>query len=256
MDLHTYRASAAERQRADDVLRLMPAAGAKALDIGARDGYFSLLMAERFDEVTALDLVEPDVIHPRVRCVEGNASDLPFPDASFDFVLCVEVLEHIPPAMLPDACRELERVAAERLLVGVPYRQDLRVGRTTCASCGGKNPPWGHVNSFDERRLASLFGQCEIETVSFVGVNREKTNAVSAALMDFAGNPYGTYEQEEACIHCGNRLAPPPPRSVTQRLATRCAFLSRRITEKLTAPRGNWMHLLLRRSNRDSRHRT
>ena len=254
MDLSAYRASAAEQQRTDDVLHLMPAAGTQALDIGARDGYFSLLMAERFDEVTALDLVEPEVNHPRVRCVEGNASDLPFSDATFDFVLCVEVLEHIPLSMLAEVCRELERVATRRLLIGVPYRQDLRVGRTTCYSCGGKNPPWGHVNSFDERRLAGLFSRCQVETVSFVGVNGAWTNGVSAALMDFAGNPYGTYEQEEPCIHCGQRLIAPPPRSVAQRLATRCAFWSRRITETLTPPRGNWLHMMLRRSNGDPGH--
>ena len=254
MDLSAYRASAAEQQRTNDVLRLMPAAGAKALDIGARDGHFSLLMAERFDDVTALDLVKPNVVHPRVRCVEGNASDLPFPDAMFDFVLCVEVLEHIPPPILPDVCRELERVATGRLLIGVPYKQDLRVGRTTCYSCGGKNPPWGHVNSFDEKRLAGLFARCDVEAVSFVGVNSAWTNGVSAALMDFAGNPYGTYAQEEPCIHCGRRLIAPPPRSVAQRLATRCAFWSRRITEALTPPRGNWLHMMLRRSNGDPGH--
>ena len=66
----------------------------------------------------------------------ANAADLPFPDAAFDMVTCAEVIEHIPSPALERACREMARVARRYVLVGVPYRQDLRHGRTTCAACG------------------------------------------------------------------------------------------------------------------------
>jgi hypothetical protein len=71
--------------------------------------------------------------------------DLGFADDFFDFVLCAEVLEHIPTASLSRACSELGRVSKHYVLIGVPYRQDIRVGRTTCWSCRKKNPPWGHI---------------------------------------------------------------------------------------------------------------
>ncbi len=245
MDISQYRSSGPEQQRTADLLRLMPEHGRHALDIGARDGHFSRLMAERFDRVTALDLSRPDIVHPRIDCVQGDATALQFADGCFDFVFCAEVLEHIPSPGLEQACREIERVASRQILIGVPYRQDLRVGRTTCYHCGRPNPPWGHVNRFDEARLATLFPGCRVETRSFVGSNRESTNWLSTALMDYAGNPWGSYTQEEPCIHCGSALKPLPPRTPAQKLATRLAFWTRQLTERFTPAHGNWLHLAL-----------
>jgi SAM-dependent methyltransferase len=225
----------------------MPTTGRYALDIGARDGYFSRLMADRFERVTAFDLTDLNISHPRIVCVKGNAADMGFRDGLFDFVFCAEVLEHIPPAAAPNVCQEIERVSNDRILIGVPHKQDIRVGRTTCYSCRQTNPPWGHVNSFDEQRITQLFRQCRIESISLVGVNRAQTNWLSTILMDFAGNPYGTYDQDEACIHCGQPLITPPRPSPAQRVATRFAVWSRQVTERFVKPRGTWMHIALRK---------
>ncbi len=249
MDLSGYRASSSERERTADLLRHMPTKGRNALDIGARDGHFSLLMADRFDEVTALDLTEPMVSHPKVRCVKGDAAEISVADDSYNFVLCAEVLEHIPPPTLQKVCQEMERVCSHQILIGVPYKQDTRVDRTTCYTCGKPNPPWGHVNSFDEQRILNLFCRFELDAISFVGINRSRSNWLATALMDFAGNPYGTYGQGEACIHCGHRLIEPPLPNPVQRAAAKGAHWSRWITELLVRPRGNWMHILLRKIN-------
>lgn len=45
---------------------------------------------------------------------------LPYPDRSFDLVLCMEVLEHLPEELIPAAVRELRRVSRGLLLVSVP----------------------------------------------------------------------------------------------------------------------------------------
>jgi hypothetical protein len=249
MDLTEYRDSFSEQQRTTDLLRLMPTKGRNALDIGARDGHFSRLLVDHFEEVAALDLNDMNISHPKIQCIKGNASELPFADGAFEFVFCAELLEHIPPSALHKACQETERVASRRILLGVPYKQDIRVGRTTCYSCGKSNPPWGHVNSFDERRIMKLFPHCKVEAISLIGVNSVWTNWLSAALMDFSGNPYGTYEQEEACIHCGRRLIAPRGRNLVQLVATKCAFWSSAVTGLFANPRGNWMHVALRKIN-------
>ena len=75
----------------------------------------------------------------------------------------------------------ISRVARHAIVVGVPYRQDLRVGRTTCAACRGTNPPWGHVNSFDENRLKQHFGKWEPVATSF-----EMSAAKWASLLSIA----------------------------------------------------------------------
>lgn len=244
MDISDYRASPAEQERTSNLLALIPA-GEVALDVGARDGHFSVLLADRFDKVIALDLTKPSIEHPRVECVQGNAGDLDFPDDSIDFVFCAEVLEHIPADQLETVCRELQRVCRREILIGVPYRQDLRVGRSTCPSCRRSNPPWGHVNAFDEGRLMALFPGFKAKQTTFVGRNVESTNALSALLMDWAGNPYGTYGQEEPCIHCGAALIAPPPRRLVEKVWTRLAFWARRATSVFVRPRANWIHVLM-----------
>jgi len=248
VNLREYRQTDSERERTADLLNLFPKAGQTALDIGARDGHFSLLLAERFERVIALDLEKPAVVHPRVQCVKGNATELEFSDREIDFVFCAEVLEHVPTALLTAAGQEIQRVTRGQILIGVPYRQDLRVGRTTCYSCMGKNPPWGHVNSFDEGHLLQLFPGCKADSFSFVGTNSEQTNAIAAALMDLAGNPYGTYLQDEPCIHCGRTLIAPAERNFTGRVLTKLASWSQKTTGVFARPRGNWMHVLLSRN--------
>lgn len=245
MNLSEYRASPKEQARTSDLVRLFQASGKVALDIGARDGHFSRLLADRFDLVFALDLSEPAIVHPRVRCVKGNALALEFDDASIDFVLCAEVMEHIPTELLSTVCRELARVSRGMILIGVPYKQDTRVGRTTCYSCGKKNPPWGHVNIFDELRIAAMFPMFRVQDISYVGSTTERTNWLSMYLMDLAGNPYGTYNQEEPCINCGAQLLNPPTRTIGKKLLTRLGFWAKNASNAFASARPNWIHVLL-----------
>lgn len=248
MNLTEYRAPALEKQRTSDLMGLIPKVGQSALDIGARDGHFSVLLARSFENVVALDLEKPSFKHPGVECVQGDASRLDYPDGTFDLVFCAEVLEHIPSHLLTQVCGEIQRVCRGQVLIGVPYMQDIRVGRSTCQSCGGKNPPWGHVNCFDEKRLKELFSDCRVERMSFVGSRLEQTNALSCTLMDWAGNPYGTYAQDEPCIHCGQALGRPGERHLGKKILTRLAFLAQRWTTASARPRANWIHMLLAKS--------
>ena len=246
--LEAYRQSQGEVRRSADIERMIRRLeGSTALDVGARDGHFSRILAEHFKFVTALDLEKPRVTHPNITCVSGDITQLALADDMFDSVICTEVLEHIDPAQIAAACSELTRVSRKYLLIGVPFKQDIRVGRTTCNVCRVRNPPWGHVNVFDERRLRSLFPAVSFKEVSFVGINTESTNALSALLMDLAGNPYGTYGQEEPCIGCGSSLRTSPQRTFSQKVFTKAAFLARGVTEPLRPARPNWIHCLMRK---------
>jgi hypothetical protein len=247
MDLTAYRNSPTEQQRIADLMRLLPQGVVPALDIGARDGYISSKLADRSMRVTALDLEKPQIADSRIQCVKGDITALEWTDSSFDLVLCAEVLEHIPPQLLARGCAELQRVAGRYLLIGVPYRQDTRHGQTSCQVCGGINPPWGHVNRFDEARLETLFPGCTVDELSLVGRAEMGTNALAAALMSAAGNPYGTYSQDEPCIHCGEQLVAPPPRNLMQKLLTRTATLARAAQQPFYKSHANWIHLRLRK---------
>lgn len=247
MDLTEYRNSEPEQARIADLMRLVPDKLDHILDIGARDGYLAVTLTQKAQHVTALDLSKPEIEHERITCVKGNAAALTFADRSIDLVFCAEVLEHIPPEILPQACAELGRVASRYVVIGVPYKQDIRFGRTTCQHCGQKNPPWGHVNSFDSPRLQALFPDYRAVQTSFVGETREGTNSLACWMMDMAGNPYGTYSQQEPCIQCGAVLVRPSQRTLWQKVLTRVAATLNDVQRAVTPARGNWVHVLFER---------
>lgn len=246
-ELEKYHASDDEKDRTKDLLRLLPRNRRSVLDIGARDGHFSRLLTEFFSEVTALDLKKPRFEIPRVVTVEGDATKLDFASRSFDCVFCAEVLEHIPE--VHRACKEIIRVARHEIIVGVPFRQDIRFGRCTCCVCGKANPPWGHVNSFDLNKLLTLFSGTHLISTSFVGTSNKSTNVLSTLLMDLAGNPWGTYDQEEPCIYCGAEMKPPENIQLWRRGLSGIAARINHLQTLWTKPHGNWIHLVF--SKRD-----
>lgn len=237
-----FRHTEREQERIRDLLELIPPYGDSILDVGARDGYLSRRLVGRFARVVALDLERPAVAYPGVECVAGNAAALAYPDDAFDTVVCAEVLEHIAPADVPRTCRELARVARRAVVIGVPYMQDLRYGETFCRTCQRPNPPWGHLNAFDEERVRSLFAPMQPAQVTYVGASRDATNALAAGLMRYAGNPYGTYDQDEPCVHCGAALQPPAPRTFLQKVATKVAYRLERVQQSFVRERASWIH--------------
>lgn len=245
MDLWEYRKSDSEQLRINNLMELVPHGLKCALDAGARDGYLSKRLAEYFDKVVALDLASPDIVHERIETKQGDISKLEFADNAFDLVLCAEVLEHIPTELLKEACQELTRVTNKYLLIGVPYDQDIRFGRTTCFSCGGKNPPWGHVNKFHEKIIEQLFPMVKVEKIEYVGQSKSETNFISTFLFDLAGNPYGTYSQEETCVHCGKKLLMPPERTFAQKVLSKIATYINRIQLQFVEIKPNWIHILM-----------
>jgi hypothetical protein len=87
-----------------------------------------------------------------------------------------------------------------------------------------------------------LFEAAMPERFSFVGRNRDRTNPVSARLFRFAGNPFGTYDQDEFCVHCGASLQPPADRTLMQKIATKVAYTIERVQQTFVAERPNWIH--------------
>lgn len=249
MTLEQYRASGQEKARTEDLLRVLPKGRRSVLDIGARDGHFSRLLTQYFAEVTALDLHKPLFEFPGVTTAAGDATKLDFAADSFDCVFCAEVLEHIPDVQR--ACSEIMRVAKHEIIIGVPFEQDIRIGRTTCHFCGKISPPWGHLNSFTEHRLLRLFPGLRVISRSFAGNSREATNFLSTWLMDLSGNPWGPYDQDEPCGHCGAKLIRPSNRRTWQKICSGIAARINRAQSLCTRPHGNWIHLVFSKTRRE-----
>jgi len=65
--------------------------------------------------------------------------------------------------------------------------------------------------------------------------------------MDYADNPYGTYGQQEHCIHCGKELRLPPARSFLKKLSTKIAFLLTKTQQLFHKKTPSWIHILLKK---------
>lgn len=88
----------------------------------------------------------------------GTAEALPYPDATFDLVLALEVLEHVPD---PDAVlQEIARVAAGAVVLSVPWEPVWRLGnlaRGRYVRDLGNTP--GHVQHFGRASFRALVGR-------------------------------------------------------------------------------------------------
>jgi ubiquinone/menaquinone biosynthesis C-methylase UbiE len=248
MNIDKYNKSFREQERIKNLIEIMPRGFSTLLDIGARNGYISSLLTSYFKTVTALDLKKPELDQEGIICVKGDVTNLEFPDNWFDVILCCEVLEHIAPKLLSEACKELIRVSKHLIVIGVPYKQDIRLGRTTCLSCKRINPPWGHLNSFDEKKLRKLFKPLTLRSISFVGEEKAKTNVISTYLMDLVGNPWGTYNQEEPCVHCDKKLIQPSARDFLQKICSKIAFMLNSIEAHLVPPNPIWVHMVFEKA--------
>lgn len=103
------------------------ALGSSVCDVGCGTG--ALLRHVRdhsghaFKSLVGVDIVPPaDTIGPGIEFVPGWVERLPFPDNSFDTVICTHVIEHILDYR--NAIAELRRVARRRLIIVVPRERE------------------------------------------------------------------------------------------------------------------------------------
>jgi len=245
MDFEYLNNAEKNKLRIDDLIKIIPKNRTSLLDIGAGNGDITLRLKPYFKFITALDLEKPDINSERIVAAEGDVTQLVYPDNCFDVVVCAEVLEHIASEKLKKACGEIIRVAKDNVVVGVPFEQDIRVGRTTCIFCGKKNPPWGHINTFDENRIRELFQELKHVKTTFVGKMTARTNIFSTFFMDLGRNPWGTYDQKEPCIYCGKKLIRLNDRNLSQKVCTKLAYHLNMLQKKVVKPKPIWMHMLL-----------
>ncbi|MEX1183634.1 MAG: class I SAM-dependent methyltransferase [Gemmatimonadota bacterium] len=159
-----------ERRRLDLLQRCARAAPRdRVLEIGCGAGH----VLARFDgrDRTGVDLSPAMLDRARarlgagVRLLRGSAEALPLRTASFDVVLCTEVLEHVPH---PDrAIAELMRVAAPgaRVVVSIPNEHNIDRAKRIVRSVPGlrrllktladEGNEW-HLHRFDAAYLARM----------------------------------------------------------------------------------------------------
>ncbi len=137
--------------RFDGVLPLVEErGGTTVLDAGSGSLGVSSLLPERW-RATALDLEfddggAPVRSGPPTTRVAGDVRRLPFPDACFDVVVAVDLLEHVPAGDRQRAVAELCRVARLRSIIACPTGAEaLRGDQGVAARLQGRGrqpPAW------------------------------------------------------------------------------------------------------------------
>jgi len=126
------------------------------LDVGCGNGFFLNALPKEYRTV-GVDFSAAALKHVRTTAVRSDVRSLPFADGSFDLVCCMEVLEHLPQQTYARALRELNRVAAEHILITVPNHECLAGELVRCGKCGCLFHPFYHVRSFQADELRHLF---------------------------------------------------------------------------------------------------
>lgn len=137
--------------RFEPVLRLVRQSGpGRVLDVGSGSSGVAQLLGDGW-RTTALDIAFDDEDGAARKPssgerVVGDARRLPMPDAAFDVVVAVDLLEHLHQEDRPQAVRELCRVARAQVLIACPTGgQALEADRRLAErleSSGRRCPDW------------------------------------------------------------------------------------------------------------------
>jgi SAM-dependent methyltransferase len=149
-----------QRKLAEIADMLGPTAGLRCLDLGSDNGVVSLLLRERGGSWASGDLTDEAVgsirslVGEDVHLVRGDG--LPFPDATFDRVAVVDMLEHVSDEIA--FARELGRVTKPGglLVVNTPHLKRTALRRLRHA-LGQTDEKHGHLRpGYTPKRLAEL----------------------------------------------------------------------------------------------------
>ncbi len=135
----------------------------RILEVGVGEGHVSERVAGQYPSswIAGIDLPHPSLAERwsrrGVNGVFADVTHLPFPDSSFDLVLAIEVMEHLPdPAT---ALSEIARIVDGYIVLSVPLEPLWRIGNMLR---GRYLRDWGntpdHIQHWSRRGFVDLVG--------------------------------------------------------------------------------------------------
>jgi SAM-dependent methyltransferase len=209
---------AGERERIELTTSVIPPDCNRILDVGCGDGRLSQTIRQGRE----CFLVGLDLSMTGLRRLSGtkccaSAAKLPFKSRSFDLVVSTEMLEHLPEEIYTQVLREMSRVAKQAILITVPNEENLDENLAHCRSCGNRFHIWGHLRSYSESTLASLFTEFRLEKSVAFG---DEVETYNTRLLSIRHNLAGgfAWEDRTACYFCRSTVRPAPRRPFLHRV--------------------------------------
>lgn len=142
---------------ADTVVREARAyIGKRILDVGAGRGTLLKAVAKTRRAIEVLKGIDPE---PHSELVErGDGHALPYDDATFDTVFCMDVIEHLEDTVLAGCLREIWRVVMPGgyAIFTTVNNEDLAHNTVVCPFCASVFHRWGHVRTFTRDSLGQM----------------------------------------------------------------------------------------------------
>jgi SAM-dependent methyltransferase len=150
----------------------LPLRGTRVLDFGAGHGDLLAHLFARGVAAAGLEFSERSAQSVRARFLDqplfrgievADGLPSPFPDASFDVVFLVEVVEHLLTGQVGPTVREVERllVPGGHVVVTAPNAEELLYEQVHCPDCGATFHRWQHQRSLTPESVAELFAGFE-----------------------------------------------------------------------------------------------
>lgn len=154
-----WKAGAVKTERLSRIEQLLPEKFSNMLDVGCGNGAWGhhLKKGHPDVEIVGVDRSQTALDNVTFRKVSASVDELPFEDKEFDVVSCLQVIEHLNVPTYEKALDEMARVAANMIIIEVPYRENIIENRTDCPRCGTSFNIDLHINSFDDEKLEKLF---------------------------------------------------------------------------------------------------
>jgi ubiquinone/menaquinone biosynthesis C-methylase UbiE len=183
------------------IRRYLPAGEKKALEIGPGSGVYLAMLASLFDRVTATDIEDAYLDHaqrladayPNLALLTDDITHSQLADASFDMILCSEVIEHVPDP--ESALKEMHRLLKPGgiLILSTPQRHStLELVAKVAFLPGVVNLvkliyreailEMGHINLMTERQV-----RLRLRTSGFEVIEYFKSGLYLPFIAEFAG---------------------------------------------------------------------
>jgi 2-polyprenyl-3-methyl-5-hydroxy-6-metoxy-1,4-benzoquinol methylase len=148
----------------------------KVLDFGCGPGYLVQQMLDNQISCEGVDFSKDSIIAVNARFKDNplwkeakvySNGQLPYPDDSFDLILCIETIEHLRDNDLDTIFSEFHRVLKPKtgqLFITTPNNEDLSMSMVFCPHCQQVFHKFQHIRSFSQVSLCELMEKKKFST--------------------------------------------------------------------------------------------